>query len=181
MARRAARRTTEVIIRGVKRSDVPALHEIMSSPNVIWGTTAMPCTSELAVEHALTAENRHWFIAASRNDDRSVGYLFLDWGQGRWRRIASLVMAVHDNSAGQGIGRKLLETAIHVGFQYLDLQRIELEVYVDNPSAMHLYQKVGFVHEGTKRRNAIREGIHVDGHMMAILKPLDEQSKRRGP
>jgi putative acetyltransferase len=178
MAKRASRRLVDVIIRGVKRSDIPALHEIMSSPNVIWGTTAMPCTSEFAVEQALSAESRHWFIAASPRDDRSLGYLYFDWGQGRWRRIASLVMAVHDTASGRGIGRKLLETAIHVGFQYLDLQRIELEVYVDNPAAMHLYQKLGFVHEGTKRRNAIRNGVHVDGHMMAILKPLEETPER---
>jgi putative acetyltransferase len=154
------------------RSDVPALHELMSQPKVIWGTTVMPFINELAVEKALAEENRHWLVAIRPPDGRVLGYLYLDWGHGRWRRIASLVMAVHDDAAGQGVGRKLLEAAIHTGFQYLDLQRIELEVYTDNHAAIHLYEKAGFVHEGTKRRNAIRNGVHVDGHMMAILKPL---------
>ena len=162
----------DVVIRGAKRSDALALYALMSRPKVIWGTTVMPCTSELTAEKVLAEENRHWFIAARAQDDRVLGYLYLDWGHGRWRRIASLVMAVHDDAAGRGIGRRLLDRAIHVGFQYLDLQRIELEVYVDNPAAIHLYEKAGFVHEGTKRRNAIREGVHVDGHMMALLKPL---------
>ncbi len=173
MGRGAGAPGVDVIIRGAKHSDALALYELMSKPRVIWGTTVMPCTSELTAEKALGEENRHWFIAARAQDDHVLGYLYLDWGHGRWRRIASLVMAIHDDSAGQGIGRMLLDKAIHVGFQYLDLQRIELEVYVDNPAAIHLYEKVGFVHEGTKRRNAIRDGVHVDGHVMAILKPLD--------
>jgi len=172
MRQGAAPDREDLRIRGVRRSDAPALHELMSRPQVLWGTTVMPCPSELSTEKALAEENRHWFIAARAHDDRALGYLYLDWGHGRWRRIASLVMAVHDDVAGQGIGRALLDRAVHVGFQYLDLQRIELEVYVDNPSAIRLYEKAGFVHEGTKRRNAIREGVHVDGHMMALLKPL---------
>jgi putative acetyltransferase len=164
---------TDIAIRGAKRSDASALYELMSKPKVVWGTTLMPYTSEFTAEKALGEENRHWFIAYRPRDEQVLGYLYLDWGQGRWRRIASLVMAVRDEAAGQGVGRGLLEAAIHVGFQYLALQRIELEVYVDNPGAIHLYEKMGFVHEGTKRRNAIRDGVHVDGHMMAILKQLD--------
>jgi putative acetyltransferase len=158
-----------IVIRGVKRRDAGQLQELMSRDNVIWGTTVMPCVSEFAVEAALAQENRQWFIAAARRDDRVLGYLYLGWGHGRWRRIASLVMAVRDDVAGMGIGTRLIETAVHVGFQYLDLQRIELEVYVDNASAIHMYEKAGFVHEGTKRRNAIRNGVYVDGHVMAIL------------
>jgi putative acetyltransferase len=162
---------SDVVIRGVKRRDVGQLQELMSLDNVIWGTTVMPCVSELAVEAAIAQENRHWFIAAARDDDRVLGYLYLGWGQGRWRRIASLVMAVRDDAAGMGIGTRLIERALHVGFQYLDLQRIELEVYTDNAPAIHMYEKAGFAHEGTKRRNAIRNGIHVDGHILAILAP----------
>jgi putative acetyltransferase len=141
----------------------------------------MPCASELAVEEALAAAHRHWLIAAAAADDRALGYLYLDGGTGRWRRIASLVMAVRDDVAGHGIGRKLLDAAIQVGFQYLDLQRIELEVYVDNPAAIRLYERAGFVHEGTKRRNAIRDGVHVDGHVMAILKPLEPAAAAARP
>ncbi|HEU4404376.1 MAG TPA: bifunctional GNAT family N-acetyltransferase/class I SAM-dependent methyltransferase [Polyangiaceae bacterium] len=160
-----------VVVRGPKRSDVPALQEIMAMPGVLWGTTVMPCAGEGAVEAALAEGGRQWFVAASARGDRPIGYAYLDWGSGRWRRIATLVMAVRDDEAGRGVGRRLLDEAVRVGFGYLDLQRIELEVYVDNAAAIRLYERAGFVREGTKRRNAIRDGVHVDGHVMALLNP----------
>ncbi|HWO18812.1 MAG TPA: bifunctional GNAT family N-acetyltransferase/class I SAM-dependent methyltransferase [Kofleriaceae bacterium] len=177
----ATAQSSDVIVRGARRSDVPALLSIMAQPGVIRGTTVMPGAGELAVEAALAAPDRHWLIAAAAADDRALGYVYLDWGHGRWRRIASLVMAVHDAAVGRGIGRQLLDAAIGVGFQYLDLQRIELEVYVDNAAAIRLYERAGFVREGTKRRNAIRDGVHVDGHVMALLKPLAAAATAAAP
>lgn len=38
-----------------------------------------------------------------------------------------------------------------------------------NVGAQHVYERVGFVHEGTLRRAAFREGVHRDVHRMAIL------------
>ena len=53
---------------------------------------------------------------------------------------------------------------------WLNLKRIELEVFVDNAAAIHLYEKFGFVIEGTKRKYAFREGEYVDTHVMARVR-----------
>ena len=42
-----------------------------------------------------------------------------------------------------------------------------MEVWTDNKAAIHLYQKFGFVIEGTGRQFAHRAGELVDAHYMA--------------
>ena len=52
----------------------------------------------------------------------------------------------------------------------LDLKRLELTVYVDNAPAIRVYEKFGFVIEGTHRMHAFRDGVFVDSHLMARLR-----------
>ena len=42
-------------------------------------------------------------------------------------------------------------------------------MYDFNPRAKHVYERVGFVHEGILRDAIFREGRYVDVHRMAIL------------
>jgi putative acetyltransferase len=60
---------------------------------------------------------------------------------------------------------------IDLADNWLGLHRIELTVYVDNAPAIHLYEKIGFVIEGTARDFALRGGVYVDVHTMARLRP----------
>jgi putative acetyltransferase len=59
---------------------------------------------------------------------------------------------------------------VELADNWLDLRRIELTVYVDNPAAVHLYEKFGFVIEGTHRDYAFRSGAYVDAYAMARLR-----------
>jgi len=47
---------------------------------------------------------------------------------------------------------------IDLADQWLNLSRLELEVYTDNDAAIHLYKKFGFVIEGTRHQFAYRDG-----------------------
>lgn len=42
-------------------------------------------------------------------------------------------------------------------------------MYTDNALAMALYEKFGFVHEGTHRAFALRNGVYVDALAMTRL------------
>ena len=46
---------------------------------------------------------------------------------------------------------------------------MELQVYDFNPRARHVYEKLGFVHEGTMRDALRWDGQWVDCHLMAML------------
>ncbi|MEX1158044.1 MAG: GNAT family N-acetyltransferase, partial [Thermomicrobiales bacterium] len=51
-----------------------------------------------------------------------------------------------------------------------NLRRLELEVYADNDPAVRLYQRFGFVIEGTPVAYAFREGGWADAYSMARLR-----------
>jgi RimJ/RimL family protein N-acetyltransferase len=51
------------------------------------------------------------------------------------------------------------------------IQRLELTVRVDNAAAIHLYQRMGYEIEGTKRRSLLVDGEFVDELYMARLLP----------
>lgn len=51
----------------------------------------------------------------------------------------------------------------------MGMHRISLEVYDFNPRARHVYEKVGFVHEGTGREALLFDGAWVDVHYMAVI------------
>jgi putative acetyltransferase len=53
--------------------------------------------------------------------------------------------------------------------------RLELDVYTDNLTALRLYQRFGFVIEGTMRGYALRDGLYVDSYAMARFHPNPPQ------
>lgn len=70
----------------------------------------------------------------------------------------------------QGAGTALRQAAVDLADKWLNLERLELEVYTDNAPAVRLYTKFGFVIEGTLVRFAFRDGRYVDGYAMARLR-----------
>jgi putative acetyltransferase len=56
---------------------------------------------------------------------------------------------------------------------WLNLRRLELEVYTDNEPAIRLYERFGFEREGTLRQHAFRAGRYVDSYLMARLRTGD--------
>ena len=54
------------------------------------------------------------------------------------------------------------------GFEQLNLHMIYLSVMADNPKAAHIYEKVGFVHEGRLRDRVYRGGVYHDLLTMSL-------------
>jgi putative acetyltransferase len=80
-------------------------------------------------------------------------------------------MCVHDEWQGKGVGGALMRAGLDLADNWLNLTRLELEVYADNEPAIRLYERFGFEHEGTLRQHAFRDGRYVDSYMMARLRP----------
>lgn len=63
-----------------------------------------------------------------------------------------------------------MQATIDLAEKWLGLTRMELEVFVDNEPAIHLYKKFGFEVEGTRVAFAFRDGQYVDTLMMARVR-----------
>lgn len=70
---------------------------------------------------------------------------------------------------GRGLGTEATRLIVDHGLTTMGLHRITLEVYAFNPRARHVYEKVGFVHEGTGREALRFDDQWIDVHFMAVL------------
>jgi RimJ/RimL family protein N-acetyltransferase len=99
--------------------------------------------------------DRFFFVICRRADDRPVGGIDLH-DVDRHNGGASLGIAIGDpNDTGEGYGTAALEALIGYAF---------------NERARRVYERVGFVLEGTRRRALFRDGMYHDVHGMAILR-----------
>jgi RimJ/RimL family protein N-acetyltransferase len=83
---------------------------------------------------------------------------------------ATMGMGILPPYRGQGIGKKLLAAALDAA-KKKGILRVDLTVRATNLNAIKLYEKFGFVHEGTMRKEACVDGLYYDTHMMALLFP----------
>ena len=88
-------------------------------------------------------------------------------GRPRTRHVGGIGIMVHADYQGQGVGTALMEALLDLADNWLMLKRVELCVFTENERAVKLYQRLGFVIEGTKKFAAARHGIYADEYMMA--------------
>ncbi|HEX2741669.1 MAG TPA: GNAT family N-acetyltransferase, partial [Rubrobacter sp.] len=144
----------DITVRRAEPGDYEALHRIISDPKAIAGTMQLPLPSAEKWRKRLSepSEDQHSLVACV--DGEVVGNLGLETYSTRWRmrHTGRIGMAVRDDWQGQGVGTALMEAALDLADNWLNLTRIELHVYVDNAAGIALYEKFGFEVEGTHRR-----------------------------
>lgn len=100
---------------------------------------------------AFTAEleAKHIRYVAARADDKLVGYAGISrLGRKRPYEYEIHTIGVDPTYQGQGIGRHMMEELL----EYASGGTIFLEVRTDNEAAIALYESLGFVNVGLRRR-----------------------------
>jgi RimJ/RimL family protein N-acetyltransferase len=85
-----------------------------------------------------------------------------------FRHTGRLGMGLLPHVRGQGVGRRLAEAAIDAATAG-GIERIELEVFATNLRAIRLYERLGFAHEGVRRRARKLDGVYDDNVLMALV------------
>jgi putative acetyltransferase len=148
------------------------MHRIMSGPQAAAGTLQLPLQSAETWRKRLAEPPDGLFMLVACAEEEVVGNLGLETSPNhpRMRHVGSIGMAVRDDWQGKGVGTALMEAALDLADNWLNLTRIELRVYVDNSAAVALYERFGFEIEGTHRRLAFRNGEYVDAYSMARIR-----------
>lgn len=121
---------------------------------------------EQMIVHCAKPHN-HLFVA--QQQQRLEGYIMvLGETLSRTQHRASLVIGVHQDSRGKGVGTALFTEAIQWA-QQQHIHRLELTVIAHNKQAIALYKKMGFVEEGCKRHSLMIDGKFVDEYYMSLL------------
>ena len=161
-----------VSIRHAEPDDCEAIHRIFSGARVIEGTLQLPLPSAELWRKRLSEKPESLYALVACVEGEVVGDLSLKTHPTLWRRrhVGTIGMAVRDDWQGKGIGTALMEAALDLADNWLNLIRVELTVYVDNAAGIALYEKFRFAIEGTHRLFAFCNGEYVDAHSMARIK-----------
>ena len=163
----------DIEIRRAEPNDHVAITRIFSAPEVIRATLQLPFPSAEYWRRRLAdpADGEYRLVASVRGEVVGVLGLHMSPNVPRRAHAASIGMAVRDDWQGRGVGNALMQAAVDLADNWLNLIRLELTVFVDNDAAIQLYQKHGFITEGTLAGFVFREGEYVDVYVMARIRP----------
>jgi RimJ/RimL family protein N-acetyltransferase len=168
-----------VELRPASGCDALSLHTLMVDPEVGRLTGSVHADGEPA-EHTGTVDQLEelydrWSVAHDR-----IVWVIIDRKTGEVVGEAVLNdLDVGNRSCGfriwisgardRGLGTEATRLVIGHALDEQGLNRVELEVYAFNPRARHVYEKVGFVHEGTRREALRFNDAWVAAHVMSII------------
>jgi len=108
-------------------------------------------------------------ILLAIHDDEVVGYIEAERGKfNRNKHSAHINLAVLKKFQGRGIA-KLFFNEVERWAKLNHIHRLDLCVFISNTNAINLYNKMGFVKEGTKKDTFLVDGNYVDEFMMAKI------------
>ncbi len=165
-----------ITIRRATIADAAAFARIMGDPAVYPGLMQRPYTNE-ALWAARLADNDlpgtpDLMLVAERGGE-VVGTAGLHPVGKAWRRRHAWMLGISVASAAQrqGVGTALMTALCDQADRWLGVLRLELTVFTDNAAAIRLYQRHGFIVEGTLRGYALRDGQYADAFAMARFHP----------
>jgi putative acetyltransferase len=161
-----------ILIRAAEPDDYEGIQQIFSGPKVIWGTLQLPFPSAEMWRKRIAEPSEGTVRLVACLEQGLVGQLDILTFPNRPRRrhVGQIGMSVRDEFQGKGVGTALLQAAVDLADEWLNLLRLELEVYSDHEPAVRLYKRFGFTIEGTLIRYAYRAGQYVDVYTMARFK-----------
>lgn len=161
-----------VTIRHLEPADLPQVHALYAAEHAYSDTLQLPFQPVAAWQKKLECPHPGAVSLVAVQGDEIVGQLGLEVSQSpRRRHVATFGMGVKASARRRGVGSALVSAAVELCEKWMNVSRIELEVYAENLAAIELYQKHGFVVEGTCRNYAFRDGRYVDAHVMARVVP----------
>lgn len=116
---------------------------------------------------ALESDDRVIFVA--RTDDGIIGTLNCSNKSGGYSHTFSLGITVRKEWRNQGVGTALMQRLIQWCKNNPKCHRLELQVFSNNPRAIHVYEKLGFKQEGTRQEAFYKHGEYLDLVFMGMV------------
>ena len=166
---------SEIFIRATEPSDYTEITSLLSEKDVYSNMLQLPFPPVDMWRERLLKKNPNYFSLTAEileNEELvMVGQISISvFTPLRRRHVAAIGMGVKKEYHRRGIGAKLLESILDMADNWLNIIRVELEVFTDNQGAIALYEKYGFKIEGKLEKFAFRNGKYDDVYKMARIK-----------
>lgn len=161
-----------ITIRRAEPGDYELVCEVFADESAYSGTLQTPFASKERWRKFMAEPADGDYLLLAFVDGEIAGHAGIHpVGRSPRRAHARMLgMAVHSRFQGKGVGTALMQALIDLADKWLPVTRLELTVFTDNRRAIALYEKFGFVTEGTHRSYALRDGRYADTFAMARLK-----------
>lgn len=174
------RRPPPPTLRAAELEDAAGVAALYREPEVFAALLQLPFPRESYWRERLAAGDADTLNLLALAGDEIVahGYLGRPQPHARRRHVGAIGIAVSPAHRRRGIADALMHALIDRAENWMQMTRLELEVYVDNAPAIALYRKHGFVEEGRLRGYAFRNGEYVDVYAMARVKQEKGKGKK---
>jgi len=166
----------QVVLRPVNVDDAQGLVELLHDPEgrKLTGTHGI-------VRPGVEERARSWYGSRTDQDDQLylaiteratrefLGEVVLENLDTDNRSCTFRIALVGPRAYGRGFGSEATALILRHAFEATGINRVELEVHDFNPRARRVYDRAGFVYEGTKRQALLWDGQWIDTHIMAVL------------
>jgi RimJ/RimL family protein N-acetyltransferase len=160
-----------VVLRPVESADAAGLAAVDDEALRLTGTQRKAGMKKL----------RRWYATRAVHADR-LDLSIIDRASGQWagevvlnnldtanRSCGFRILLRSAEFRDRGLGTEASRLALAHAFEVVGVHRVELQVYAFNPRAKHVYDKLGFRYEGTRRQALRWDGQWIDSHVLAIL------------
>lgn len=163
-------------LRELERKDLPFINKWRNDPELIKYLGAPYRFINLGVDekwfdsYMSSRNNTVRCAVVDENNDEILGLITLASVDYMNQSAELHIMIGNSENRNKGIGTFSVREMLRHAFYDMNLHRVELTVLETNERAIHLYEKVGFVHEGTKRNSKYKNGEFVNMKIYSILK-----------
>jgi RimJ/RimL family protein N-acetyltransferase len=142
------------------------LHGLSMEPARPLSTAQVKKKYEAIEKEIDESKNLFHFTIRTRDENRLLGFArvyWIEWTHGN----GNLKLAIGDaQDRNKGYGSEALNLLLRLAFDELNLYRLSATMGEDNPAALHIFHKFGFVEEVRRRKAILRDGrtwdlIHV--------------------
>lgn len=165
-----------IMLREYRTEDVPAIRKWVNDERsvqylstIFWLPQSYENTEDFVRSMVQGSGNAANFVIARKDDQSYLGQI--DLMGINWKlRFGTIGMVVaSEDDRGHGLGAQALRVMQRYAFQTLNLERVELELMMENERALHCYRNAGFTLEGVKRHAYFTEGHFCDVGVMSVL------------
>ncbi len=168
----------KIRLRAIEREDLPRYVEWFADSAVSENLSGQ-------IPMSLTHEERWYEENLKQPLDQQALAVDLRGSRGKWEHIGGTGFHIIDKRNrfaecgifigakkywNKGYGRDILLTLLVYGFNTLNLNRVQLRVMEYNVRAIHLYETIGFIREGSMREAHFHRGRFWDMHLYSILR-----------
>jgi len=167
--------SSRVKLRKMTKEDTELYHkwrndvEVMHSTNPSLDVYPMEETKDFVDHVILGTHAGKSYIMVEKGKESPIGIVSLINIDYKNRNAECIIDIGEKEYWGKGYGSEGLKLLLDYAFYEMNLHRVYLKVFSFNDKAISLYNKIGFIQEGSSRQSLFRDGTWYDIVHMGIL------------